>query len=108
LNLSHSIFFYYTHETMSGSKPSFKIDYAEVLIRFVKYVMEGVVVAIAAYTLPTFAMPAADIAQIAAIAMATFAILDIFAPTMSKAARMGAGAGIGANLVGFPGNKIIR
>jgi ABC-type branched-subunit amino acid transport system substrate-binding protein len=91
---------------MSGTKPFYKIDFKEVLTRFIKYALEGIVVAIAAYSLPSQSIPASDVAQIAAIAMATFVILDFFAPTMSKAARMGAGAGIGANLVGFPGNKI--
>lgn len=71
-------------------------------MRCIKYVFEGLVVAIAAYTLPSQSIDFGDVVQIGAIAMATFAILDFFAPSISKAARMGAGAGIGANLVGFP------
>jgi hypothetical protein len=93
-------------EIMTDAKPVYRIDYAEVLTRFIKYALEGIVVAIAAYTLPSTEVSMPDIVQISAIAMATFSILDFFAPSMSKAARMGAGAGIGANLVGFPGNGL--
>jgi hypothetical protein len=88
-------------------KPVYRIDYNEVAMRLIKYILEGIVVAVAAYALPSgTSIPIPDIVQISAIAMATFSILDFFAPTISKAARMGAGAGIGANLVGFPGNTL--
>lgn len=90
---------------MAEAKPVYRVDFAEVLTRFIKYALEGIVVAIAAWTLPATHVSVPDIIQISAIAMATFSILDFFAPSMSKAARMGAGAGIGANLVGFPGNS---
>ena len=83
-------------------KPVYGIDFAEVLSLLIKYMAEGLVVAIAAYTLPSQEIAGSDIIQISMIAMCTFSILDFFAPRMSKAARMGAGAGIGANLVGFP------
>jgi len=82
----------------------FSIDISSVIARLLKYILEGLVVAIAAYTLPAYPMAVPDIVQIAAISMATFSILDFFAPSISSAARFGAGAGIGANLVGFPGN----
>ena len=91
---------------MTDAKPVYQIDWMEVLSLIVKYAAEGLVVAIAAYTLPSQKICFADITQIAAIAMCTFSILDFFAPRISKAARMGAGAGIGANLVGFPGNTL--
>ena len=41
--------------------------------------------------------------MIAAVASATFAILDMYAPTIGVTARQGAGFGIGASLVDFPG-----
>jgi hypothetical protein len=44
-----------------------------------------------------------EIALIALTAAATFAILDTYIPSMGVTARSGAGFGIGANLVGFPG-----
>jgi hypothetical protein len=40
--------------------------------------------------------------MISLTAMATFAILDVYAPGISPGARQGAGFGIGAGLVGFP------
>ena len=95
-------------EEMAGEQSPYHVNFAEVLTRFLKYLLEGVVVAIAAYTLPSGQIDMSDIVQIAAIAMATFSILDFFVPSMSKAARMGAGAGMGANLVGFPGNVLQR
>lgn len=89
---------------MTDARPVYRVNYNEVLTRFIKYALEGIVVAIAAYTLPAKdALCMEDIVQISAIAMATFSILDFFAPSMSDAVRMGAGAGIGANLVGFSG-----
>jgi hypothetical protein len=43
-----------------------------------------------------------EIALISLVAAATFAILDVYVPTLAVSARTGAGFGIGANLVGFP------
>ena len=48
-------------------------------------------------------MDADEIIMIAVVASATFAILDMYAPTIGATARQGAGFGIGATLVGFPG-----
>ena len=86
----------------------FSFSAKDVIGRLLKYILEGLVVAIAAYTLPSYPMAVPDIVQIAAISMATFSILDFFAPSVSDAARFGAGAGIGANLVGFPGHQSMR
>lgn len=75
----------------------------EVLKRFFKYLAEGLMVAIAAYVFPKKKMDADEIIMIAVVASATFAILDMYAPTIGATARQGAGFGIGATLVGFPG-----
>lgn len=90
-----------TDASMQISKPRYEIRYKHVLVRCIKYILEGIVVVIAAYTLPTVHISWPEITQIGAIATATFAILDFFTPTVSHAARWGAGAGIGAKLVGF-------
>lgn len=74
----------------------------EFVKRLLKYLVEGVVVAIAAYSIPKQKLDVQDIGVIALSAAATFALLDLFAPTISYAARQGAGFGMGANLVGFP------
>jgi hypothetical protein len=40
------------------------------------------------------------------VAASTFAVLDLFAPSIGSSVRSGAGYGIGFNLVGFPGGGI--
>ena len=41
--------------------------------------------------------------MIAVTAAATFAILDMYTPSIALSARQGAGMGIGFNISGFPG-----
>lgn len=82
--------------------PAFGIDMGDLVSRAVKYAFEGLAVAIAAYLLPGKSLRLSEIGMIALVALATFAILDIYAPSVGSSARTGAGFGIGANLVGFP------
>lgn len=70
--------------------------------RAIKYIVEGVLVALAAWVIPRRNTHWDEVASIALIATATFAILDMWLPTIAVNARMGTGFGIGANLVGFP------
>lgn len=81
--------------------PAMGIDFADLLTRAVKYALEGLAVAIAAYVF-TQKMKLSEIGMISLTAMATFAILDVYAPSVGASARTGAGFGIGAHLVGFP------
>jgi hypothetical protein len=78
------------------------VDVSDLVGRAVKYALEGLAVAIAAYLLPGKVLKLSEIGMIALVALATFAILDIYAPSVGASARSGAGFGIGANLVGFP------
>lgn len=78
------------------------IDMGDLVTRLVKYVLEGLAVAVAAFVLPGKTLKFGEVAMIAIVASATFAILDIYAPSVGSSARTGAGFGIGANLVGFP------
>lgn len=78
----------------------------ELFRRAVKYLVEGILVAIAAYAIPQRQLKLDEIALIALTAAATFSILDTYVPSMGVNARTGAGFGIGANLVGFPGNTM--
>lgn len=87
---------------------TYAIDVQEVFKRFLKYALEGFIVALAATTIPSQKLDINEIATLALVAMCTFSILDYFAPSMAGAARLGAGAGIGANLVGFPGGAQTR
>ncbi len=75
----------------------------ELIKRIIKYLVEGLMIAIAAYVIPKKSMNMEEIALLALTAAATFAILDTYIPSMGVGARSGAGFGIGANLVGFPG-----
>jgi|UniRef100_A0A6C0CQ25 ABC-type Co2+ transport system permease subunit len=78
------------------------IDPSELARRAIKYLVEGLMVAIAAYAIPKKSLNFEEIALIALTAAATFSILDTYVPSMAVSARSGAGFGIGANLVGFP------
>jgi|TARA_X000000950_G_scaffold227663_1_gene274883 ABC-type Co2+ transport system permease subunit len=77
-------------------------DFSELLKRAIKYIVEGVMVAIAAYAIPKKALNVEEIVVIGLMAAATFSVLDVFVPSIASSARGGAGFGIGANLVGFP------
>jgi ABC-type Co2+ transport system permease subunit len=78
------------------------MDMRELLTRVLKYVVEGLMVAVAAFFIPQKVMKMEEIAMIALTAAATFALLDMYAPSVGHSVRQGAGFGIGANLVGFP------
>ncbi len=77
-------------------------DLGELLRRAVKYLVEGVIVAIAAFAIPRRSMSLDEVSLVALTAAATFVILDTYLPSMAVTARSGAGFGMGANLVGFP------
>lgn len=81
-------------------------DFAELVKRAIKYLVEGLMVAIAAYAIPQKRLRLDEVALIAITAAATFSILDTYVPSMGVSARSGAGFGIGANMVGFPGNVL--
>ena len=78
------------------------LDLGELLKRAVKYIVEGLMVALAAFAIPKKNLQLDEIALIALTAAATFSILDTYLPSMGMNARSGAGFGIVANLVGFP------
>ena len=78
------------------------VDGGELLRRAVKYLVEGLMVAIAAYAIPKKQLNMEEVLLIALSAAATFSILDTYVPSMAVSARSGAGFGVGANLVGFP------
>tara|TARA_B110000037_G_C17052917_1_gene478520 strand:- start:41 stop:298 length:258 start_codon:yes stop_codon:yes gene_type:complete len=80
------------------------LDLVEIVKRILKYLIEGTAVALAAYYVPQGKqrLSVDSICIIAITAAATFAVLDMYTPDISAAARMGAGFGIGGNLVNFP------
>lgn len=78
------------------------LDLGELVKRALKYLVEGLMVAIAAYVIPSKKLKLDECFLIALTAAATFSILDTYLPSMAVTARSGAGFGIGANLVNFP------
>ena len=85
---------------MLGYNINIMFDLNELVKRAVKYLIEGLVVALAAFAIPKKQLNVEEIIIIALTAAATFSILDVFIPAMGSSARGGAGFGIGANLVG--------
>ena len=73
------------------------INVGELVKRIIKYLVEGLMVAIAAYAIPKRSLNFEEIVLIALTAAATFSILDTYVPSMGATARSGAGFGIGAN-----------
>ena len=74
----------------------------EIVKRALKYLIEGFAVAVAAYYIPKKKMSFEEVIMIAITPAATFALLDVYSPSIASAARQGTGFGIGANLTGFP------
>ena len=79
------------------------VNISELVKRIIKYLVEGLMVAIAAFAIPKRSLNIEEIVLIALTAAATFSILDTYIPSMGMNARSGAGFGIGANLVRWPG-----
>ena len=79
------------------------IDLGELVKRVIKYLVEGLIVALAAFVIPSKKLRIDETLLIALTAAATFSILDTYVPSLAVSARSGAGFGIGANLVKFPG-----
>ena len=76
-----------------------RLMFGEVIRRLLKYLVEGLAVALAAYYIPKKSIDMTEISIIAITAAATFAILDMYSPTIAESARSGAGFGIGYNMV---------
>jgi ABC-type Co2+ transport system permease subunit len=85
-----------------GGDVSYTFDIWEALIRLLKYIIEALFVAIAAYLLPQQKLKMSEIWMIALTAAAVFSIFDLLSPSISAGARQGVGLGAGFRLVGFP------
>lgn len=82
------------------SASNFSIDGKEIVVRIIKYVLEGAMVGIAAALIPKQKPSLEEILTIALVAAATFSILDLFSPSVSTSVRMGTGLALGAGIVG--------
>ena len=71
----------------------------EVTKRVIKYLVEGLMVALACFAIPKQSLDFEEILLIALVATATFSILDTYIPTMAHSKPIGASVG---KLEGFP------
>ncbi len=87
-------------------------DWSEIRSRLVKYLVEGLMVAVAAFYIPRRGKSGKSLLSIeesvliGLTAAATFALLDTFSPSVGNTVRQGAGFGIGAGLVQWPGKLL--
>lgn len=81
-----------------------QFNWQDLVNRLVKYLLEGLVVAVAAWLVfPNKRGKWDDFILLGLTASATFAVLDIgLTPSIASTARKGAGFGVGAGLVGWP------
>jgi len=77
-------------------------DLQESLQRIMKYIIEGLVVGLVAYLLPSKSLAREELVLLAVTAASIFALLDVMAPAISSTVRSGVGYGIGFQLAGFP------
>jgi hypothetical protein len=81
-----------------------QLDAKEIGARLFKYLIEGIVVCLAAFALPSIGKGAKihwdELLMLGLVAAATFSILDLFAPSIAVSTRSGAGFAVGAGLVG--------
>jgi hypothetical protein len=75
-------------------------DFSELIKRAIKYIIEGIIVALAAYVIPKKSLSVEEVVVIALTAGATFSVLDVFIPSMGITARQGAAISVGAGLAG--------
>lgn len=79
------------------------LSVTEIVTRVIKYLLEGLAVAVAMIIIPRRIPQLEEIISVSVVAALVFAILDLLSPSVGLTARQGAGFGLGANLVGFPG-----
>lgn len=75
-------------------------DFNELVKRAIKYIIEGLAVALVALLIPRKQLNIEEIVIIALTAAAVFSILDVFIPSAGVTSRQGLGAVAGANLIG--------
>lgn len=82
------------------------LSVTELVTRVIKYLLEGLAVAVAMVVIPRRIPTLEEIVSVSVVAAVVFAILDLLSPSVGLTARQGAGFGLGANLVGFPGGGV--
>ena len=75
-------------------------DFNELVKRAIKYLIEGLAVAVVALLIPKKSLNVEEIVIIALTAAAVFSILDVFIPAAGASSRQGLGFASGVGLVG--------
>jgi hypothetical protein len=75
-------------------------DMNEFVKRAIKYLVEGIMVAIVAFSIPKKHLNIEEVAIIGLTSAATFALLDVFSPSIGAATRSGVGMSVGAGITG--------
>jgi hypothetical protein len=101
----------YSLNVLSSDRADVKIFTSKDIMYFdfralIKYLLEGLAVAVAAFYIPQKVLSLQEIAILGLTAAAIFALLDLFTPSVGWGARHGAGWGIGWNMIteGFDGD----
>jgi len=79
------------------------LSVTELVTRVIKYLLEGLAVAVAMVIIPRRVPSLEEIISISGVADL---VLDLLSPSVGLTARQGAGFGLGANLVKFPGGGL--
>jgi hypothetical protein len=77
-------------------------DMNELIKRVIKYLIEGLMVAIAAFAIPKRSLNIEELISISLTASCTFAILDTYLPSVSVSTKQGLGLGLGLRLSQIP------
>ena len=83
------------------NQPTYSFDIWEAIMRLLKYAIEAMVVALAAYILPEHKLRFSEIWMIALTAACLFSIFDIVSPSIAAGTRQGVGLGAGFRLIVF-------
>ena len=87
----------YTYFAMQAE---YSFDWNEALKRLLRYLLEGVAVALAATLVAKKKINGQEVLLIALTASAVLSVLDVLAPAIAASARTGAGYGVGLGVVG--------
>ena len=88
---------------MAEGSASVSMDWQTIVNRVLAYTIEGLVVAIALWVIPSKGLKMNEILTTALVAAAVFALLDMYMPnsTIAQSARQGTGLGLGFGITGF-------
>jgi ABC-type Co2+ transport system permease subunit len=77
-------------------------DVNELIKRLIKYLIEGLIVAIAAFAIPKRSLNLEEILLLSLTSGATFCILDTYLPAVGISTKQGVGLGLGLRLSQLP------